>query len=122
MKEFPKHAQLTISADVLADIVEVSGYALIWTELVGGDAWKVVQATWDAYLAALPKPAEAIRFIMMMLDFRRATFVLAEVPIAAVKTHLQQCEPPPPLVDELIRRTFNAIVEAEVEKPYSQRR
>jgi AcrR family transcriptional regulator len=43
-------------------------------------------------------------------EVRRVTFVLAEVPIAAVKTHLQRREPPPPLVDELITKTYHAIV------------
>jgi AcrR family transcriptional regulator len=43
---------------------------------------------------------------------RRATFVLAEVPIAAVKTHLERHEPPPMLVDELITKTYHAIVDA----------
>src|SRR5271155_4056143 len=38
-------------------------------------------------------------------QFRRAAFVLAEVPTAAVKSHLQCREPPPPLVDELITKT-----------------
>ncbi len=41
---------------------------------------------------------------------RRAAFVLAEVPLAAVKSHLRQGQPPPPLVDELIARTYHAIV------------
>jgi AcrR family transcriptional regulator len=40
----------------------------------------------------------------------RAAFVLAEVPIAAVKPHLQRHELPPPLIDELITRTYHAIV------------
>jgi AcrR family transcriptional regulator len=43
-------------------------------------------------------------------DLRRAIFVLAEVPGAAVKQHLQRREPPPALVDELIARTYHAIV------------
>ncbi len=43
-------------------------------------------------------------------EIRRATFVLAEVPTAAVKQHLQRREPPPPLVDELITKTYRAIV------------
>jgi AcrR family transcriptional regulator len=43
-------------------------------------------------------------------ELRRAQFVLAEVPLAAVKSHLQRREPPPPLVDELIARTYQAIV------------
>ena len=41
---------------------------------------------------------------------RRATFVLADVPIAAVRQHLQQREAPPPLVDELITVTYRAVV------------
>jgi AcrR family transcriptional regulator len=43
-------------------------------------------------------------------QMRRAAFVLAEVPIAAVKPHLERRERPPPLVDELIMKTYRAIV------------
>jgi AcrR family transcriptional regulator len=46
-------------------------------------------------------------------QLRRATFVLADVPLAAVKQHLERREPPPPLVDELITTTFRAIVAGE---------
>jgi AcrR family transcriptional regulator len=46
-------------------------------------------------------------------QLRRACFVLAEVPIAAVKAHLECREPPPALVDELITRTYHAIVNSE---------
>jgi AcrR family transcriptional regulator len=46
-------------------------------------------------------------------QLRRAAFVLAEVPIAVVKPHLERREPPPPLVDELITRTYDAIVGSE---------
>lgn len=41
---------------------------------------------------------------------RRAQFVLAEVPVAAVRQHLRRREKPPPIVDELVRATFAAIV------------
>jgi len=57
---------------------------------------------------------------------RRTVFVLAEVPIAAVKTHLERCEPPPAIVDELITRTYHAIVSgapaAIADRDASQRR
>jgi Bacterial regulatory proteins, tetR family. len=43
-------------------------------------------------------------------QLRRAAFVLAEVPIAAVKGHLERREPPPLLVDELITVTYRAVV------------
>jgi len=43
-------------------------------------------------------------------QLRRAAFVLAEVPIAAVKGHLERREPPPQLVDELIATVYRAII------------
>jgi len=43
-------------------------------------------------------------------QLKRATFVLAEVPIAAVKGYLERREAPPMLADELIERTYRAIV------------
>ena len=43
-------------------------------------------------------------------EIRRAQFVLAEVPVAAVRQYLQRREPPPPIVDDLIRVTYRAIV------------
>ncbi len=43
-------------------------------------------------------------------ELRRAQFLLAEVPVAAVRQHLFRREPPPPLVDDLIRITYHAVV------------
>src|SRR5260370_29153508 len=40
-------------------------------------------------------------------------FVLAEVPIAAVRPHLERREPPPPLVDGLISKTYYSILGTE---------
>jgi len=44
-------------------------------------------------------------------NLRRAAFVLAEVPLAAVRPHLRDRERPPALVDELITATYHAIVQ-----------
>src|SRR5437762_6894049 len=43
-------------------------------------------------------------------ELRRAQFLLAEMPVGAVRQHLYRREPPPPIVDELIRITYRAIV------------
>lgn len=43
-------------------------------------------------------------------EMRRAQFLLAEMPVGTVRQHLQRREPPPPIVDELIRTTYRAIV------------
>jgi AcrR family transcriptional regulator len=44
-------------------------------------------------------------------ELRRAQFLLAEVPVAAVRRHLERREPPPPIVDELIRLTYRSVVD-----------
>jgi AcrR family transcriptional regulator len=48
-------------------------------------------------------------------ELRRAQFVLAEMPVAAVRQHLRRREPPPPIVDDLIRATYVAIVDQNLQ-------
>jgi AcrR family transcriptional regulator len=43
-------------------------------------------------------------------EVRLAQFLIAEVPVAAVRQHLVRCEQPPPLVDRVIRTTYRAVV------------
>ncbi len=43
-------------------------------------------------------------------ELRRAQFLLAEMPVGAVRQHLHRREPPPPIVDDLIRLTYRAVV------------
>jgi AcrR family transcriptional regulator len=43
-------------------------------------------------------------------ELRRAQFLVAEVPVAAVRQHLRRNEKPPPIVDDLIRTTYRAVV------------
>jgi AcrR family transcriptional regulator len=43
-------------------------------------------------------------------EVRLGLFLVAEVPVAAVRQHLMRREPPPPLVDRLIRVTYRAVV------------
>ena len=44
-------------------------------------------------------------------EIRRAQFLMAEMPVGAVRQYLQRREPPPTIVDELIRITYRAVVE-----------
>src|ERR1044072_8367600 len=43
-------------------------------------------------------------------ETRRAQFILAEVPVAAVRQHLRRREPPPQIVDDLIRAAYLAVI------------
>jgi AcrR family transcriptional regulator len=50
-------------------------------------------------------------------NIRVAQFVLADVPMAAVRPHLRRREAPPLLIDELIRDTYRAIVDKDRAPP-----
>jgi AcrR family transcriptional regulator len=43
-------------------------------------------------------------------NLNRARFALVGAPLAAVRMYLERREPPPPITDELIRLTYNAVI------------
>jgi AcrR family transcriptional regulator len=81
-----------------------------------------IQGEWPAGLldavAQQNRGAEAgiIRFAELIFggagadDVRRAQFLIAELPIGLVRQHVRRGEPPPPIVDELIRVTYSAVL------------
>jgi AcrR family transcriptional regulator len=44
-------------------------------------------------------------------EIRLSQFLLAELPVSVVRQHLRRREPPPPIVDELIRVTYRAVLD-----------
>ena len=46
---------------------------------------------------------------------RRATFALVDVPLAAVRPHLEEGQPPPGITDELVRATYLAVMKGRDE-------
>ena len=72
--------------------------------------WRGVREQTERFEACLSSFARAAFGRAGPTQIRKATFVLAEVPIAAIKSSLQKGEPPPPLADELITTTYRAIV------------
>jgi len=46
-------------------------------------------------------------------NVRRAVFALIDVPLAAVKAHLQKGEPPPEFLDELVRTNYVAVTQGD---------
>jgi len=65
--------RLVFSSEPLEDVLAISGYALVYTELDQGDAWDIVTRTWNAFFASLPTPdvaAKWIEAVMRMMDYR----------------------------------------------------
>jgi AcrR family transcriptional regulator len=55
-------------------------------------------------------------------EVRLGQFLVSEVPVAAVRQHLMRREPPPPVVDRMIRTTYRAVVaDYRREKRHSDR-
>jgi AcrR family transcriptional regulator len=83
-------------------------------DFVQGEEWP---PELRAEVAAMAERGEAgvARFARLVFGedgpdaLRRARFLLAEVPVAAVRPHILRREPPPPLVDDLIRATCRAV-------------
>ena|SRR5689334_674841 len=51
-----------------------------------------------------------------------AQYVLADAPLAAIRPHLRRREAPPPLIDEMIRLTYRAIIDGHAIRPSSNQR
>ena len=83
-------------------------------DFIGGD-WPPELREEAATLAERSRAGTA-RFARLVFgidgaeELRRAQFLLAEVPVAAVRQHIVRREPPPPVVDGLIRSTYRAVV------------
>ena len=60
--------------------------------------------------AASPRWARMIFGKAGRKEVRLAQFLISELPVAVVRQHLVRGEKPPPLVDEIIRTTYAAIV------------
>jgi AcrR family transcriptional regulator len=59
---------------------------------------------------AAPRRARAVFGRDGAEERRLAEFLISNVPVAAVREHLKRREAPPPMVDQMIRTTYSAIV------------
>jgi AcrR family transcriptional regulator len=59
---------------------------------------------------AAQRRAQAVFGAVGLDEIRLAQFLITEMPVAAVREHLLRREPPPPLVDRIIRTSYRAIV------------
>lgn len=69
-------AQLVRTTDIVHDLLEISGYALLFSDLGGKSFGAVVQRVWDAYFASLPDPVAAAKFIAALTAFRQGVFAV----------------------------------------------
>ncbi|MFA5034963.1 MAG: hypothetical protein WC500_04200 [Candidatus Margulisiibacteriota bacterium] len=77
-KEMPQESKLAITFEPLKDIMELSGYALVFSELYDTPAiWAKCKEIWDNYLNSNPKAKEVLGYMIALYQLRRSAFAAA---------------------------------------------
>lgn len=76
LKEQPVQTNIIFSTEPIENLMELSGYAIIYSELGPKDAWKTVKAAWDAYFANVQDPQAIAMWMLTVMKFRTESFGL----------------------------------------------
>jgi hypothetical protein len=74
LKERDARTMLVLSSGPVEDIIALSGYAKLFSELNGKDYYSLVAKTWDAYLADFSEPKNPLKAIVALLEYRTVDF------------------------------------------------
>jgi hypothetical protein len=74
LKDRDARTMLALSSGPVEDIVALSGYAKLFSELDGKDYYSLVARTWDLYLAEFPEPKNPLKTIVALLEYRTGDF------------------------------------------------
>ncbi|MCY3568917.1 MAG: hypothetical protein OXH38_09845, partial [Chloroflexi bacterium] len=78
LAEIPDESVLYFSADVILDVMEISGYAYFWKFGLGEECfWDNVTGVWDQFLSRYPRAADLIRLITFEEDYHKGRFAIS---------------------------------------------
>lgn len=69
--------RLVLEGDLIMDLLELSGFAMVFDQLDGGEVWAVVEAAWGKLLAGSADPAYTLNFILRLYDYRKHASMLS---------------------------------------------
>lgn len=76
LKDQDERAFLVYSTEPTVDVLELSGYALLYTELDGKSYWDIVKSLWDDYCAQVPDPQALLKLISTTANYRQSLFAI----------------------------------------------
>jgi len=82
-----QEAALVFITEPIEDLLHISGYALIYSELDGKKYWDTAKECWDLYLNNHDNPQEVIESINSFVRFRQSVFAI--LPRATLRTGWQ---------------------------------
>lgn len=78
LKDWQPETGLTITIEPLVDIMELSGYARIYSELFAiPDIWDICKTTWDKYFESHAQPNDAVKFLITLYQYRKGLFQIS---------------------------------------------
>jgi hypothetical protein len=77
LEGLPDQSKLVVRSDLMMDLLEISGFALVFHDLDGGSAWESVTTAWERLLSEHPNPAYVVDYALKMFDFRRGTHMMS---------------------------------------------
>lgn len=76
LKEYDEKTRTVFSTEPIADLLDLSGYALIYSELDRKDFWGTVKSLWDKYFETVADAGAALRFVEAVVEYRRSLFAI----------------------------------------------
>lgn len=81
-------AAMIFMTEPIEDLLHISGYALVYTELDGNKYWDIVKELWDRYLDNNKTAKEVVEFIINTVSYRKSVFAIP--PRAPLRTDWQR--------------------------------
>lgn len=79
VKDWQPEPRLIISFDPLIDIMELSGYAKIYSELFDiPEIWNVCEETWNKYFDSPDNSDNRIKFLIKFYEYRKVLFQISQ--------------------------------------------
>jgi hypothetical protein len=81
-------ANLILRGGVIEDLFEISGYALIRSELGDTTVWTGCTDVWDRFLASLTDRTKVLEMFLALMDYRRNIFALLPGEVIRTSRHM----------------------------------
>ena len=78
LAERPAEDMLYFAAEVMLDVIEISGYAYVWKFALGeSEFWDSLTGDWHEFLSKHPNPASLIQLIVLEEALHKSTFAIS---------------------------------------------
>jgi hypothetical protein len=72
LRGYDETIRFDFSTESIEDMLEISGYAIIYSELEGRKYWEIARKEWDDWFARHPDPKVLLKFIYSVIELRES--------------------------------------------------